>query len=355
MSTSNSLVPDRIASRAWLIILVVLGHNKILHDNLYYTVYVPIYSFHVSSFFLLVMLSNSRSFDFKSTFGLIKANYYPFLVFCIIYSLAYYLIVLRHTDIGIADWVGDLARAVTIANMPALKSATGFKLFWFIPSFIIFCIAYNFYGSVSRKFQLVVTFIFLICHLTVGLISHEWSSLIPWGATISLYLLIIGLAFRAMDRAGWSKYGLQWGLAFLISIIIGYLSKYRIILSDFEIYSLRSPLALIVTDVQMLSGAMVVLNIARISRNVAIINYIGQRSLQIYLTHGLINVGLFKIFRDFYPWQGGLILITIITFIITISLIRLIEVFGIQAYIFGPTARPHPPILDGSNSLDRSR
>ena len=71
-----------------------------------------------------------------------------------------------------------------------------------------------------------------------------------------------------------------------------------IILSEFRVFSWRTPYELLLTDIQMLAGTLVCVGIGRWLRNVNVLAQLGNQSMKIYLAHGIVGYAFYKAYAS---------------------------------------------------------
>lgn len=130
----------KLAARAILILLVVLGHNRIFHDHLYYTGYIIVYSFHVGSFFLLATFGKPRPLNRKTFAGMWRSFLWPYVIFTAIYGSLFFVSEFAKGKVDPLTWAARFMLALPLGTSPMLDAATGLKMLWFLPAFFVFCI-----------------------------------------------------------------------------------------------------------------------------------------------------------------------------------------------------------------------
>ena len=281
-SSRIGLDRDRSATRGVLIMLIVLGHNRLFHDS-YYFLYVALYSFHVAAFLLLPFLYAPKRLRAATLVDLFLRYMVPFYATVIVYSLAYLTIEVGFSDTGTSTWAAKLLGALTLANAYFVKQATGFEMLWFLPAFAVLVYFYMAFTEATGALRWVLIGGAVAAHGLVGLLPAEALRWIPFSAYISLYVLLPGLVLTALrdriENLRASQFVLA-GVVLLVACMMQYRANAVIILSEFRVFSWRTPYELLLTDIQMLSGTLVCVGIGRWLRNVALLTSPGNQSMK---------------------------------------------------------------------------
>ncbi|MEE4450784.1 acyltransferase [Novosphingobium resinovorum] len=335
----------RLATRAILILLVVIGHNKIFRGHFYYSGYILIYSFHVGSFFLLSMLSPPRKPDWRALQSMLSHLYRPFLVFTLGYAVLYLPIYLSTPEQTLRGWMGNLVLAAGLATAPFLDEATGLKLLWFLPAFMSFCLLYNVYGQLRSAARRTAWAVAALGHATIAMLPPETLTLVPFGAAVTIFLFFPSLVFASARSLLDTRYGppiVMAGFAFCSVLIVTF--RMEVILSDFRMPSASTPAALALCDMQLLLGALSCMVFARMLAGFKLMTWIGSRSLQIYLLHAPFNLAIAAILNPILPWPLSMCLTMAATLIAAAFTARLIEATPAGPLIFSVPRRPLPAL-----------
>ena len=288
---------SRTVTRGILIALIVIGHNKVFHNS-YYAAYVVLYSFHVAAFMIIPFLYDPRPLETKKLVDLFTRYMVPFFITTIFYAAIYLIVEIPKNFDRVSDWTAELAGALTLANAYFIKQATGFEMLWFLPAFTVLTCLHTMIYAATRTVRGWVLVLAVVAHGCVGLLPAEAIRWIPFSAYISLYVLAPGLvlsAFRHRIERFRRPHFVAIGLVFLAACLVQYHQSATIILSDFTVFSLETPFRLILTDVQMLTGTLMCIGIARELRTSALLNTLGMLSMQVYLIHGLIGYAIYRL------------------------------------------------------------
>lgn len=349
---------SKMAMRATLITLVVIGHNKVFRDNFYYSSYIWIYSFHVGSFFLLATLSPPRSLHLSVLRGMLARFYKPFLFFVAFYGLLYLPVYLSIDGQNAAGWARDMLWAAGIATAPLLDTATGLKLLWFLPAFLSFCVLYNLHGQLSRHapLRLLVWAATAVSHVTVPLLPPAELATIPLGLATATFLLFPALLFAQCQSIITTRFGPYLiVLLFLMSSTMAVSLRLEVILSDFWMPSIATPGRLALCDAQLILGALTCMIFARGVAGLRSVTWLGERSLHVYLLHAPFNIALAALFRNALPWAAAMTCTIAGTIAATAIAARLIEASPANPLVFSSPRRPLPSSMHSLRSALRWR
>lgn len=288
----------RLVTRGLLIILIVIGHNRLFHDSLY-VLYVPLYTFHVSAFLFLPFLHKPKGFTSGNVLDTITRYLVPYMIAVTFYGVIY-VIVARET--GLRDWLKDYIAAITIGNAYFVKEATGFEMLWFLPAFTALVLAHMLISSIAPGKRRLILAASVAGHCIIGLVNYEMLKWVPASAYIVIYVFPLALVFGAIGNwavANPLRAGVLSGAIFVVLSIIQHQEKWRLTMSEFTVYNVKNPMALITTDVSMVCGSIFVLALGSGLRRSAALALIGRYSMQIYLIHGIVGYAFVMITRRY--------------------------------------------------------
>ena len=317
----------KLAARAILILLVIIGHNRILRDHYYYSLYIVIYAFHVGAFFLLATLSPPRALDRQSLASLLRKIVLPFLIFTLLYAALAQAIGLNKFYGGWEAFPTHYLTAIALANTWILDAVAGLKMLWFLPAFFVFCLLYNLYGALKGWARGLAVALALVAHLLIGEMPASVVDLAPWGANIVAFLCLPALLFSALaphvDRGRLTRW--LCVLLFAAASAFAIHNRYALILSDSTMPSLRRPIALLTGDIQLIFGTATCLIAGRWLASVRWIKKVGANSMKLYLLHPIANTAALKLFQPHLAWPAAMLLVSIVTIIVTMLLIELLD------------------------------
>jgi fucose 4-O-acetylase-like acetyltransferase len=294
-SSENDILRGRAATRGILIVLIVIGHNKLFHAN-FYPLYVALYSFHVAAFLIMPFLYSPKEFTFHNIVNLFVRYMIPFYATVLTYSIIYFIVEVPKDYQNIFGWFGHLAGALSLANAYHIKEATGFEMLWFLPAFAALTYMYMAVAFCNTTFRILLILLSFLGHCLVGLLPEEAIKWVPFSAYVSIYVLAPALLFsvlRRFDRFGWQQIMIA-GLVFCIACYLQREQRLTVVLSEFTVFSLTNVYALLVTDIQMLTGTFVCVALGQKAASSQILTRLGNLSMKIYLTHGLIGYIVYR-------------------------------------------------------------
>lgn len=338
---TNPQADGRFAVRGILILLVMLGHNRIFRDNFYYSGYLFVYAFHVGSFFLIATMSPPRAVSRTVLIGLARRILLPFFATLIVYWAIYTAQNLHQTGGSLMTWAGKLAAALLLENTWALREAAGLKMLWFLPAFFLFCLIYNLYGQTRGWTRNLFIGLAMAVHVSIGSLSNSAVDYVPFSANVVAFLVVPALLFSAVEpRVRGSILSAAASIVvFAAASILALRSHTIFVLSDSMIPDWHRPLALLLGDCQLIFGCITVLIVAQWLQGVRVLTELGKRSLQLYLLHPLVNVAATMLFARYLPWPAAMVFVTASTIIVAFLLSRATERLALGAYIFGLPAR----------------
>lgn len=273
--------------RGICILLIVLGHNHFFRES-YYPAYSALYIFHVQAFLILPFLRTERQATSGPPGGHVARYYTPFFVFVTLYFAIF--CAYSFQDATPSEWLRRYARAITVANSATLNEATGFEMFWFLPVFILLMIAREKWSGARIRGRALMLAVAAAAHLFGAPLLLADVTLLPWGIPILLYMLLPCLiaSFLSGSELATKSRILASGVVFALSLTMCIRWELRINLSDFRVYDISNPAALLLTDAVMISAALFIYGLSHRITSRAL-SLIGIYSLQIYLIHGIIS------------------------------------------------------------------
>lgn len=326
----------KLASRAILILLVVLGHNRIFHDHLYYTGYIFLYSFHVGSFFLLATFGKPRPLNKTTFYGMWRAFLKPYAIFTTIYGLMFLITEAAKGHANLLTWFIEFIAALLIATSPFLDAATGLKLLWFLPSFFVFCILYNWYGLADRRLKAGILAAACLAHFGLPALSRQDLAIAPLGSALAAYLLLPALVFMQLRCLQWRTGAIATnGVIFALSSSALIYLRLESVLAEYRIFGIQTPIDMVVADASLISGACCVVSLGRALSHSRTAQWVGSRSLQVYLIHAPINFLAVTLCRDIAFWPLGIVLASVGTAVLTCAAIAVVERTRVVRIVFG--------------------
>lgn len=283
------------------IIFIVLGHNPILSEC------IPkmtggLYAFHVQAFFILPLLYPSKALNREFVRDRFVRYFVPFALWVSIASLAYLLF----TPLGASfswEWVIDFLLALVLGNAPVLKDVCGLEMYWFLPALMLLTLirsSFSVLPSLFEKWFLGVSIVSFVC---VGGIDEFYASWQVWScfSVISLWPICLSAMWL-------QKLMLRYHAA--VSIVLGSIGLVVAlkILADegaiiniarLEFVEFTNGSAFLGQFIAPIAAFITVSGTARLISSFPVIEFFGQHSLMIYLTHSLVFYSLFFSYTKF--------------------------------------------------------
>ena len=331
-----------------LIILVIVDHNEFSRDL--FPAFLLGMTFHVVGFMTIPFLKPAPALSTAYVFRL----YWPFLlVTCAMWAL---VTVLDHAPL--MERLGTLGLALYSGNADLLKTATRMGLLWFLPSFITLVVLRNLIGRCGPAGRAVALALLLAAHLVIGAVARTIQDLMPMGLLPALYIVPLGYAGAWLQRRVFEP--MRVPLATLLALAVFAALKIvqmRMGLDNEVGFSAvadyRHPQALLVNDLEAVSGTLMLFQFSRWKFE-GVIAACGHDSMQIYLFHAFVALGLYEALLRLAPQAGSLVLFAVsvaATALLTLALARLVMRTAILKRLIFPrspaelSARPLAPAL----------
>lgn len=131
-----------------LILLIILGHNSILTQNIS-GLYDYLYSFHVLIFFILPWFYTT-TFSWNSTIKRSTKIWFWYLAFFVVQVLFYNL--LFDTTFSL----GETLKAFFLGGHTLLKGVTGYMYLWFMPAFFFSMLVRDVYTIANKPYRIAM-------------------------------------------------------------------------------------------------------------------------------------------------------------------------------------------------------
>lgn len=264
-----------------LIFLVVLGHCLEL-STLPYAIKLHdfIYAFHMPVFiFFAGMTSNKKDFDSYSS-GILNGVIIPFVVFSFIYELLWY----QKTLLPFSHFMRDFAP---------------FWIMWFMFAMVAWKLLAPIFCQLRHPLVYSVILVFLMLWLSKGTNSLSASRILYFMPYFMLGFIcgdkFYQKALSIIDgrRVVFSLISISI-IAILINLINVAILYGKTSFIDMKVGMIDGALMLFITYLMFLAGIILVLSAAKILQ---VFNVLGQRSLYVYLWHGIVLYGLSDFIR----------------------------------------------------------
>ena len=292
-------LPRRIASekidaaKGMLILLLLLGHAS----NFWTPEPYPTFSikfFHVACFLLLPFIYDTKPLNLNFLRNRLVRYYIPFCAATLTYGILYSFAISHEFSLL------TITKALLIGNAPQLDNATGLRALWFMPALItIIALSALLIGRLRIPLITLVPLTFLV-HISVGLIPEPLKFQIPFGLISALYLFGLGLIIRIIythiNHALLEKTAPLALIIAIAAIIVtsttGSIIKFPVI----HLPDLTNPSAILLHDIIILGMFIALISNKYLQRSNTL-QWIGQNSLTIYLSHLLFLGGTMIAFK----------------------------------------------------------
>lgn len=305
-----------------LIILIIIGHTKLLSTELRYV----LYSFHVIIFFLLPFLYINYKINFSNVIKLLKRVYIPFLIFYTFCFFSFNLL-FKHSSI---DFILYL-KGLIINNSEILDNLIGIKAYWFFPTYILIILLLMIYNSININLQKILFLVLLILHFFIPTVDRDILIELPYNAYILFYIFSLGI----ISRYFFNNYNLEKINIFLVTGIflvcayIIYGTKFDIALPIIPSI-LNNPILFIVHDIFILITFIILVKLSKY--HIKLITTLGTISIAIYTLHPIIIQILKKLLNS-----NGLItefIVFILTLLLTLAIISIMKKIKLYEMVY---------------------
>lgn len=312
-TTSLLTRPESNAIKGFLIILIVLGHNKYVMQGGFSNLYL--YSFHVYAFYYLPFLYDCRKTRWTSFFrkNLIRL-YVP-------YTLFFLLLLGVSLYIGSPITGSKALLTYLCGSQYMLHSNLGFGSFlWFLPTMLSVLFFRQIYYRVNIVWRNIMLFASLLCLLGFAYmipiyVVTWWYS--PFCLTVGLSMLFPAVCCRAVFQKVDPLIIVLSFFVLVIAMMVFYPVKNEYVMTYLSINRLICPVLIF----------SLLLSIKSLLVKGVIIIELGVQSLKIYLFHMLIYNGFYIIMDKYNPdiYIGLSIFLVVITTAYFISKIKLLR------------------------------
>ena len=292
------------------IILIALGHNIYFSQLNYYLLHTFLYQFHVWIFFLLLTVYPVKALTAARVKDIIARTMVPNLYFIVFASLLYYSVINKVTFV---DFLPTFMEALIFQSPEALKEATGFHVYWFLPSFCVFSILWLAWKEAKSALRLTAAVILVAAHGLLGMIPADLAPWIPLGVGPALYVLPLAvlaepLASLATRRSVRSFLG--FGTFFLVVATTSFSLELDVNLAMLQLYGFDNFGLMLLQDAIAVGGFLTLLSLARIIRRNRLLEIAGKYSLYIFLVHQIVFQLVWRLFPT-NPSSDGMLKIVL--------------------------------------------
>lgn len=279
--------------KALLIAWVVVDHND--YSRSLFPGFLQGLSFHVVGFLALPFLRDPPRFSRAYLVSSFYRIYYPFLVVSTLLGLA----VALASSAGVMEWVPRMLMVWYSANHEILKRATHMALLWFLPSMFSLVILLSLVERCAPPARTALQLAIAVSHLFIGVFAQDVKNFVPLNLLPALYVFPLALCIAVLHRTVFARMGRPAALALSAAVFVGVkYSQIRLGLSQevgfAQVSDYRTPLALLVNDLEAVTGVLLLIQLARLPLG-SLVESFGKFSLQVYLIHGFVGFGLYKL------------------------------------------------------------
>lgn len=312
-----------------LIILVVFDHNEYAHKL--FPLFLEGFSFHVIGFFALPFLRRAEPMEKKVLEKMFFSYYYPFLWIVCGMAVVNALII---KSISFSN-ISNLILALYSANSQILKNVTQMSLLWFLPSFFALMLFRSLLMAKRKSIQLGIFIALLVAHFFIGSSQAEIRNYLPLGSLPVIYAIPLIVCVVTLHQIIFEK--LNRTVALSATSILFFLVKYIQIQMGLSqelgfalVADYRDISAVLVNDLEAVVGTLMIFQLARFNFSV-LVEKCGKNSMQIYLFHAFVALGVYKSLEKFFPMTEmnlRFIISISITLVITSQLAKIVMQSG---------------------------
>jgi fucose 4-O-acetylase-like acetyltransferase len=313
---------DLNALKGILILLVIIDHNDFSRSI--FPGFLYGFGFHVVGFLTIPFLKPAPAWN-RDMGPYLFRLYYPF--FLIVTVLALVVGISRHVPASeqLQSWLLTLYSG----NSALLKQTTGMALLWFIPSFMSLVMLRSVIEHTGVLRKRIAVALLCVAHVFVGSVAVLVRDYLPLGLLPAIY--VIPLAYLGVWIHRRLFAGLSPALALLIATALFIPVKYLQMQGHLyyevgfaEVADFKAPYALLLDDLESVLGVMMLFQLCRFNLG-GFLRECGRYSMQIYLFHAFVALGVYKAVVKLMPGAGSILLFTIsltTTALLTLALAR---------------------------------
>ena len=281
-----------------LIILVVVDHNDFSRQLIPGFLYGL--TFHVVGFMTIPFLRPAHQLGSREFGDYVFRLYYPFLLV----TCALWAVVTVTGTVPLAERLAALGLVLYSGNAELLKATVNMGLLWFLPSFIALVALRAAMESGGPVLKAAVLALLIALHPVIGTVARSVENYLPLGLLPALYIIPLAYAGVYLHRKLFEP--LPVAPAVLVSLAAYVAVKavqMSLALSNEVGFSAvadyTEPLALLVNDLEAVAGTLMLFQLARVRVGAifalfAMVEPCGKYSMQMYLFHAFVALGLYK-------------------------------------------------------------
>ena len=281
-----------------LILLVIVDHNDFARSI--FPGFLLGFAFHVVGFMTIPFLKPAPALD-RAMGPYLFRLYWPFVVMTGMMAAA--VVVLDHVPAPLQAerWLLTLYSG----NSAVLKQTTGMALLWYLPSFVSLVLLRSAIERAGQPVKALTIALLCVAHLFIGPVAPVIRDYLPLGVLPALYVIPLGYLCVWAHRRLFERMPplLALVLATAVFIPIKYLQIRANLYNEVgftELASYRAPGALMLNDLESVFGVLMLFQLCRFEFG-AFVQACGRYSIQIYLFHAFIGLGIYKAVLRFAP------------------------------------------------------
>jgi fucose 4-O-acetylase-like acetyltransferase len=274
-----------------LIILVVIDHSEFSRSL--FPAFLLGMTFHVVGFMTIPFLKAPLRLGTAEFAAYAFRLYYPFLLLtCALWALVSVL-----GNEPLAQRLGVLGLALYSGNAEILKQATQMALLWFLPSFLTLVVLRSLIAQCGAVGRTVAAALLLAAHLLIGAWAKTIQDFVPLGLLPALYMLPLAYAGAQLHQRLFEPMRVPLASVLALAVFAAVKALQMGMGLDNEVgfasvADYRQPLALLVNDLEAVSGTLLLFQLARWKVG-GLVAACGKFSMQIYLFHAFVALGIY--------------------------------------------------------------
>ncbi len=310
------------AVKGILILLIVIGHNTLIVEKVPH-VFPALYYFHVYAFLLIPFLYPVRPLSGKFVGDRSIRYLVPHIAFYTLAAVAFLVIYKTRFP----QWMGKYTIGLVISSARACDNATGFQLYFFLPTLLFLNIALSLYKMIPTLYKVLFAIVSVFLHLYIGVLPDVYKYYIPFGLPIIIYLFPIGLLTRRLWDIVYNYKSTALSIIMaVLAIVIIVFCRYHgtyVNLAYLKLYGIEKPQWMVVHDFLPIVCFFAILLNSTFLAKIPFLSELGRYSLVIFLTHSLFYQFILRIVLIFWRKSSNTVssaIILIVTLLLTLIL-----------------------------------
>lgn len=256
-----------------------------------------LYSFHVFCFLFLPFLASAVSLNRRAVIDRCVRYLVPFFVFYTLSAILF--LVVEQRGQGMSGWLKDYVLGLTIASAPLVDRASGFQLYWFLPTLLALTILRGFLAQASGRLLAIILCAFLALHGLIGDAPKDIKTYVPFGLLIIIYVMPLGMIAGRLARGAPGGGWLSW---VMLTMFVGtsaamIIMETSVNLAALNLFTYAQLPPLLLHDANAVSAFVALVGLSRLFPLRQMWRALGRHSLEIYLFHSLIYQLLLRLYQ----------------------------------------------------------